>query len=184
MAFSRHATKRKGEITYPFPWCFDNILLRFAAIVAVGRFRYAVVNDSQSCIACPFQSGNEGLFFTGGEGGKHPVCQIKIGIRLCADTDLYTGECLTADFTDNGLYAVVTAGRTVSPDTKPSRFQRNIIKHDDDPLGRDIEIGAELQHRTAGQVHKCLGFQQKQLFTLIVYLIVEPLILQFVHFAA
>ena len=57
------------------------------------------------------------------------------GVGLCAYTDLDPGELLGANFLDNGLDAVVTAGAAVGTDPQPAGFQRDIVKEDDDPGG-------------------------------------------------
>ena len=76
------------------------------------------------------------------------------------------------------------AGRTVGTDPKTSRRKGNIVKHNDNPLRRDVKIGAELQHTAPGQVHIGLGLQQKYLFSLVGYLAVQPLVFQLIYLAA
>ncbi len=105
-------------------------------------------------------------------------------MRFCAHTDLDPGKVLTTQFLDNGLNAVVTAGGTIGPDAKSSGLQGNIIEQNDDPLGRDIIICTQLQDTPAGQIHKSLGFQQKQFCTLIGNLTVQSLKLTFINLAA
>ena len=58
-------------------------------------------------------------------------------------------------------------GRAIGTDSQPTRFQRNIVKQNNDPLGRDVIVGAQLQHRATGKIHKGLGLQQKQFLTVV-----------------
>ena len=94
---------------------------------------------------------------------------------LCSHTDLYPGKVLTAQFLNNGLDAVVATGGAVPTDPKSAGGKGNIIKHDDDPLGRNVIIGRHLQHRPAGKIHKGLGLQKKQLASMIGNLSVKSL---------
>ena len=117
-----------------------------AAVEPIGGFRNTLFDDGESGIGGIFQCHRQGLFLLGGKAGEDPVCQICVGIRLSAYTDLHPGEGLGAQLLNDGLDAVVTAGRTIRADPETAGFQRNIVKKDDDPLGRDIEVGAQLYH--------------------------------------
>ena len=112
------------------------------------------------------------------------VCQILIGMGFAADADLHPGEILGADLGDDGLDAVVPAGGAVAANPQPARRQGDIVKKNDDPLGRDIEIRRKLQHRFAGQIHISLRLQQEDLSALVIDLTVQSLKLQLIRLAA
>ena len=154
------------------------------SVKAVGRFGNTVVNDGQGCIGSVFQRNRQSLFFHGREGGKHPIRQVVIGIGLCAHTDLDPGELLAAHFLNDGFDSVVSAGRAVCTDTQPTRRQGNIVKHNDDPLGRDVEVGTQLQDAAAGQIHIGLGLQQEYLLAGVGSLAVQALVLEPIDLAA
>ena len=100
-------------------------------------------------------------------------------------TPIFTpGEFLGTHFLNDGLDAVVSAGGAVSPDAKTAGRKGDIVKQDDDPLGRDVEIGGKLQYRAAGQVHICLGLEQEELSAVIRGLSVKALEFQLVDLAA
>ena len=71
-------------------------------------------------------------------------------------------------------------GGAITPHPQPSRLQRNVVKHDNDILGWNLEKGGKLQNRPPGQVHIGLGFQQKQLDAVVIGLIVQPLKFQLI----
>ena len=120
-----------------------------AAVETVGCLRNAMVNNGQSSVGCIFQCHCQRLFLFGGKAAQHPVGQIIVRIRLAAHTDLYPGEGLAAQLLNDGLDAIMAAGRTVRPDAKPSGFQRDIVKQDDDSLGWNVKVGAQLQYTAA-----------------------------------
>ena len=160
-------TWQRGKwVWYPLS-VFSTILLGMASVEADGRLRYTMVNDGEGCLGGILQRNCQGLLFQRGEGGQHPVRQFKVGMGLGTYTDLHPGELLGADFLDDGLDAVMTAGRAVGPYTEPSGFQRNVIKQDNNPLGRDVEISGKLESGDAGAVHIGQGLQEKYLFMII-----------------
>ena len=166
---------------HPFPCDFYILSL---AVIAVGGFGHSVINDGQSRFSGPFQGILQSLFFQRGEGTQHPIGQIKFGIGLGTNADLDPGEALGAYFLDDGLDAVVTTGGAISPDTEAAGCQGNVVKHDDNPGRGDVEVGAELKHGPAGEVHVGLGLQEQDLFALVIGLTVKTLELGFVDFAA
>ena len=106
---------------------FSTVYLGMASVVPVGGFRDAVINDAQGCFCGIVQGNSQGFFFQCGESGQHPVRQFKLRMRLGAHTDFYPGKFLGPYFLDDGLDAVVTAGRAVGPDPEPSRLQGNVV---------------------------------------------------------
>ena len=100
---------------------------------------------------------------------------------LGAHTQLHPGELLTAQLGNDAFDAVVAPGRAVGPDPESAGLQGNVVKQDDDPLGRHLEKGAELQNGPAGQVHIGQGLQQIQPVSVVVRLAVEPLKFGLVH---
>ena len=160
------------------------LFLRMAPVVGIGGGTDTLLHNGQGCIGTVFQGYRQGLFLLAGERGQHPVCQIKIRMGLAAHTDFDPGKVLRAQFPDDRLDAVVSSRRTAGPDPKAAGFQRDIVKQDDDPLGRYPEIGTELQHRPAGKIHIGQGFQQIHLFPTVSGLAVKPLKLAFIHAAA
>ena len=155
-----------------------------ASIETVGSFGYTLINDTQGCLGSVFQRDGQSLFFQGCEAGQYPVRQLEIGMGLGTHADFYPGEFLGANFLDNGLDTVVTAGTAVGTDTETSRFQRDVIKHNDDPLRRDIEVSGKLQHTASGPVHVSLGLQQKYFPAIVTYLGVQTLVFQLVYLGA
>lgn len=112
------------------------------------------------------------------------VRQVLVGVCLSAHTDLHPGKVLTAQLGDDGLDAVVTACAAFGADAEPSGGQGNIIEQDDDPLGRNAEIGAQLKHAAAGEIHICLGLQEHDLGAVVQRLTVQALEFALVDFAA
>ena len=181
LIFSQNvATRKEGK--YPSFRDCDNIRhLGMGTVKAVRRFRHAVVNDRKGCVGGIFQRHTQRLLILCGEGGQHPVRQIILRRGLGSHTDLHPGKVLAAQFLNDGLDAVVPAGRAVGPDPQPPRLQRDVVKHHNDVLGRDLEERGQLQNRTSGQIHIGLGLQQEQLAAVVAGLIVQPLKFQFVH---
>ena len=105
-------------------------------------------------------------------------------MRFGTHTDLDSGEILAAYLADNRLNSVMTTGRTVSADTQPTGFQGNIVKQDNDPLGWDMEISAQLQNGFSGQIHVCHRLQQKQFPAALCYLPVKSLEFGLIDFTA
>ena len=60
---------------------------------------------------------------------------------LSTYADLYPGEILGTQLTNDGFDAIMSAGRAVSSDPQSSRLQRNIVKQNNDSLGRDVVVG-------------------------------------------
>jgi len=96
--------------------------------------------------------------------------------------DFHPGELLGTHFLNDGLDAVVTAGRAVGPDPEPSRLQGNVVKQNDDSLRGNVKISGKLQHAAPRKIHIGLGLQQKQLAALIIGLAVQTLIFQLIYF--
>ena len=69
----------------------------------------------------------------------------------------------------------MTAGAAVGTDAESARLQGDVIKHHNDPLGRDVIVSAQLQHAAAGEVHKGLRLEKKQLLSAISALAVKTL---------
>ena len=157
---------------------------RLAAVVAVGAFRYAPVNDAQSSIGSSLQSGGQSLFFAGGECRQHPIRQIVIGMGFGTHTDLHPGEVLASNTGNDGLDSVVSAGAAFSPDAEPAGLQGNIVKHDDDILGRNVEKGGKLLYGLTGKVHIGLGLEKEQFVVLVGNLVIQALEFTFVYPAA
>ena len=109
------------------------------------------------------------------------IGQILLRMGLGTHADLYSGECLTAHFLNDGLDAVVTAGTAVSTDAQTTGCQGDIVKEDDDLLGRNVEVGGQLQNAAAGKIHISLGLQQKNLSAVPGGLTVQTLEFQFVN---
>ncbi len=112
------------------------------------------------------------------------IRQILLGVGFAADTDLDSGEILTSHFGNDGFDAVVPAGRAIGADPQTARHQRYIVKQNDDPLGRDMEVSTQLQHTAAGQVHIGQRLQKQQLAATVIYLTVQALKLSLIHLAA
>ncbi len=81
------------------------------------------------------------------------IRKVLLGVCLAAHADFYPGKILTAKLCDYGFDTVVPTGRAVRTNAQPSRRQGNIIKQNDDPLGRYMKIGTQLQNTSAGQIH-------------------------------
>ena len=112
------------------------------AVEPAGGFRNAAFHDGEGGFPCIFQGEGQCLLFIGGEGGQNPSRQVKLWGGLGAYSDFYPGEGLTAQLLNNGFNAVVPAGGTFRPNAKSPRSQGNIVKQDDDPLGRNPETSA------------------------------------------
>lgn len=114
--------------------------LRMAAVVAVCSFADACIQNGQCSLCTVFQRDGKGLLFGSREAGQHPVGQVKIRVRLCAYADFYPGEVLTAQFLNDRLDAVVPSGGAAGTNPQPPGLQGDVVKKDDDPLGRDLKI--------------------------------------------
>ena len=118
-------------------------------IKAVGRFRYPLVDDSKCRLTGVFQGHGHSLFVQRRKGTQHPIRQVVIRVGLGANADFHPGEVLAAQLLDDGFDAVVASGRTLCPNPQPSGSQGDIVKQDDDPLGRNFEEGGQLHHGLA-----------------------------------
>ena len=154
------------------------------SVINVGSLGNALLDDGEGCFTGPLQRILQGLFLLGGEGGQDPVGQVELGVGLGADADLDPGEVLGTNLSDDGLDAVVTTGGAVGPDAQAAGDQGDIVKHDDDSLGRDVEVGGKLQDAAAGQIHEGLGLEQHQLAAVPGGLTVQALELHAVDLAA
>ncbi len=131
--------------------------LGVASVKAVGGLRYAAVDDRQGGVGGVFQGHGHGLFLQRGEAPQHPVRQIVVRTGLGPHADFDPGEVLTPQLGDDGLNAVVASGGALRADADAAGVQRNVVEHHQNPLGRDVKIGGQLQHRPARQIHKGLG---------------------------
>ena len=134
-----------------------------------------MIDDAKSGFTGPFQCVFQCFLFIGGKGAQHPVGQFHFRMGFCTHTDLDPGKCLGTNLCNDGLDAVVAAGRAVSADSQTAGNQGNVIKHDDDPGRGDVKIGRKLQHTATGQIHVGLGFQQKDFFAPVNDLAVKSL---------
>ena len=125
------------------------IFLFSCSIEAVGCLHGAVGNNAQSSICGSLQSLLQDLFLGRGEGGQHPVSQVKIRTGLCANPYFHPGEVLTSQLGDDGLDSVVAAGGAVAPNPKAANVQGNVVKNHHNPLRRNVEVGGKLQHGPA-----------------------------------
>ena len=91
---------------------------------------------------------------------------------------------MTAQLFYDGLDSVVSAGGTVAPNPQPAGRQGNVVKQNDDPLGRDAEISGKLQNRLAGEIHIGQWLKEVQLFAVVKALAVQTLELALVDLAA
>ena len=112
------------------------------------------------------------------------ICQILLRMGFGTHADLYPGEVLTSYFGNDGLNAVMAAGRAVATNAQPAGLQGNVVKQNDDPLGWYMEVGGKLQYRATGQIHIGLGLQQKQLAAAPADLAVQTLKFSLVYLAA
>ena len=77
----------------------------------------------------------------------------------------------------------ISAGATVGPDAETAGLQRDVVKHDDDILGRDVEEGGQLLDGLTGQIHIGQRLEKIQFVALVGYLVVQTLELAFIHTA-
>ena len=78
----------------------------------------------------------------------------------------------------------MSAGTAVGTNPEAAWGQTNIVKHNDDPLGRNVKVSTQLQHAPAGQIHVGLGLEQKKLSALVGTLTVKPLEFALIHLTA
>ena len=119
--------------------------LRMAAVVAVCSFADACIQNGQCSLCAVLQRDGKGLLLGSGEAGQYPVRQVEIRVRLCTHADFYPGEVLTAQFLNDGFDAVVPSGGAAGTNPQPPRLQGDVVEKDDDPLGRNLKIGTELE---------------------------------------
>ena len=75
----------------------------------------------------------------------------------------------------------MSSGRTLGPNPQPSGSQGDIVKQDDNSLGRNLKEGGQLHHGLTGQIHIGLGLEKVQLDAIVGCLGVKPLKFQLIH---
>ena len=86
-----------------------------------------MVNDGQGSVGGIFQGYRQSLFLHGGEGGKHPIRQIIVGMGLLSHTDLDALKILSAQMLDNTLDSIVSASTSFFSNADIAWFQADII---------------------------------------------------------